>query len=307
MSVRMASHAGSWYPSDANELKKLLDRLLGGASVVSSQIALRAIVAPHGGYRYSGQTAAWSYKSLNRAVVKRVFILGPCHHVYVDGCALPAAEITHYSTPLGDLELDLAVIHQLRTLAGMKTFTLENDLEEHSIEMQLPFLKYMLGSVKIVPIYVGSIAQNEESVFGQYLSNYIDNPETLFVISSDFCHWGHRFRFTPQAAPAAASAPLVYPLLSANGKIEALDRVGMDLIVAQDVHGFFKYCQSTGNTICGKNGLLILMETLRQAKNRCDINFVHYSQSGLLPQEPTREDSCVSYAAGLCVQVVRTE
>lgn len=304
MSIRAAHHAGSWYPSESSELKRLLDDIFGQAAPVSPNVPLKAIVAPHAAYRYSGASAAWAYKSVDILKVRRVFILGPCHHTYVDGCALPEAGVQAYSTPLGDVQLDLEVLHQLKSQneCNFKSFKLKDDEEEHSIEMQLPILQYCFSTnpkFKIVPIYVGSLMQSEERVFGHALARYFDDPHSLFVVSSDFCHWGHRFRFTPTFEEASIQ-PLVYPPNSTNGHIEALDRRGMDLIKKQDGEGFVKYLQSTGNTICGRNCISILLEVLRQGKTKCSMDFVHYSQSGMLPDTPTRNDSCVSYAAGLC-------
>lgn len=303
MSVRRAQHAGTWYPSDPSELRSLFDEMFGRAT--STSLPVKAIISPHAGYKYSGTTAAWAFKSLNPGKVKRVFVLGPCHHTFVDGCALPCG-VSSYATPLGDLPVDTELIQDLKSSSSeimFRSFKQCDDEEEHSIEMQLPILRYVLGpSAKIVPIYIGSLGQSEERVFGRVLSRYFDDPSVLFVISSDFCHWGNRFRFTPSAF-VGARVPLVYPLGSVNGQIESLDRQGMELIVAQDSQGFFKYCESTGNTICGRNPILILLEILREAKTKCNVDFVHYSQSGLLPDIPTRTDSCVSYAAALCVGV----
>lgn len=307
MTIRRPTHAGCWYSEANHDLSTYFKNILQGVELTST-LPTKAIVTPHAGYRYSGPTASRAFASVDPSGIERVFILGPCHHTYIDGCAIPDTNVSEYATPLGNLPVDLDVVRELKSASevAFKTFKLAEDEEEHSIEMQLPFLKYILRNaphvVKIVPIYVGSIIQNEERIFGRVLSKYFDDPASLFIISSDFCHWGHRFRFTPNEFPDCKPG-CTFPPESINGKIEALDRQGMDLIARQDAEGFSKYLQTSGNTICGRNPILIFMEILRNSRNKHQVEFVHYSQSNEVPSIPSRDDSCVSYAAGVCYSV----
>ena len=305
MCSRIASHSGSWYSADPAALRAQLDHFSETAMAAMSPV--KVLIVPHAGFAYSGQTAAFAYKSIDPTAYKRIFIFGPCHHRYVDGCALPDPSLINYTTPFGSLALDVDVIRELRSQSEIqfKSFSKGDDEEEHSIEMQLPFVQYTFHSnpdVRIVPVFVGSLIQNEERLYGRIFSRYFDDPATLFITSSDFCHWGHRFRFTPKEFPKN-TRPQVYPASSMNGMIEALDRQGMDLISNQDCEGFFKYLQSSGNTICGRNGILILMEVMRHAQTKVRMEFVHYSQSGLLPASVTRDDSSVSYAAAVALTI----
>ena len=217
--------------------------------------------------------------------------------------------MTEYATPFGNFKVDIEVLRELKSTpeVAFRTLKIDDDEEEHSIEMQLPLLHYVLrgatNSVKIVPIFVGSIVQNEERIFGRVLSTYFDDPGSLFIVSSDFCHWGHRFRFTPSAFPDIKEGSM-FPQNSMNANIEALDRLAMELISRQDTEGFSKYLQTTGNTICGRYPILILMEILRNSRTKHQLEFLHYSQSNPLPMFPSRDDSCVSYAAGVCFSVI---
>ena len=229
--------------------------------------------------------------------IQRIFIIGPCHHQYIDGCALPDPSISQYESPLGPMRLDSEVMNEIRSQSDVpfKTLKIAEDEEEHSIELQLPFLKQIFkerDDVTIIPIYVGSVVQNEERIYGRFLAKYFDDPSSLFVISSDFCHWGNRFRFTPREFPIPTEMPM-------NTKIEALDKQALQLIALQDSEGFAKYLQVTGNTICGRNCILIFLQILRHAQTKVTVDFTHYSQSTNLPDVVSREDSCVSYAAGV--------
>jgi hypothetical protein len=297
---RRSAHAGTWYHNDSKSLQTHLNSLLSDAT--RHQSVTRAIIVPHAGYRFAGKTAAHAYKSVNTEGFRRVFLIAPCHFQFFDGCALPDPSLTQYETPLGPLALDLPTINQLRSQseAPFRCLRIFEDEEEHSIEMQLPFLKLLTkerSDVTIVPIYVGSIVQNDERMYARILAKYFDEPSSLFIISSDFCHWGNRFRYTPRDFPSTASR--WFPDGSMNANIEALDNQAFNLIRAQDSEGFSKYLQSTGNTICGRNCLLIFLQILRQAQTKAKIDFVHYSQSATLPALVSREDFCVSYAAGV--------
>jgi len=310
MTVRRASHAGTWYHHSNHDLTTLFEDEFEQATVSRSHSKAKAIIAPHAGYRYCATTSSWAYKAIDPSSVHRVFIIGPCHRTFIDGCAIPDTSVAEYATPFGNLQVDVDIVRELKSTpeVAFRTFKVDDDEEEHSIEMQLPILQFALrGSnhkVKIVPIYVGSIVQNEERIFGRVLSKYFDDPGSLFIISSDFCHWGHRFRFTPSVFPESKPGGSLYSPGSMNANIEALDRQAMDLISRQDTEGFIKYLHTTGNTICGKYAILILMEILRNSRTKHQVDFVHYSHSTGLSSNPSRDDSCVSYAAAVCSSVL---
>ena len=106
---RAAAFAGSWYTERKSELAAQLHGWLQQADVCCPNAA-RAIIAPHAGYSYSGPTAAWAYKHVGRDV-RRVFVLGPSHNVYLANCAV--TRCSSYSTPLGDIPIDAGVRSEL--------------------------------------------------------------------------------------------------------------------------------------------------------------------------------------------------
>ncbi|KAJ3195855.1 hypothetical protein HK101_010833 [Irineochytrium annulatum] len=214
----------------------------------------------HAGYSYSGPTAAYAYKCVDAAPLKRIFILGPSHHVYLNGCALSSCEC--YETPLGNLQLDLDVIKELKDTGHFSDMSVEVDEDEHSIEMHLPYIyKVMDGrEFKIVPILVGSISTQKEQLYGRILSRYMNDRENLFVVSSDFCHWGSRFNHTPH----------FYPDKPIHESIEATDREGMKLIERVDAAGFASYLSRTKNTICGRHPIGVFLHAMRIAASSID-------------------------------------
>lgn len=187
-SIRQPAVAGAFYPAQKQVLANNLDAMLKLAKPGDSaldQNTPKAIVVPHAGYRYSGQTAALAYARLaaGRAAIKRVILLGPVHRVPVRGLALPGVDA--FASPLGEIALDAAAI---ASIAGMRQVTLSPAAHamEHSLEVQLPFLQSVLDDFTLVPLAVGDATPAEVA---QVLEALWGGPETVIVISSDLSHF----------------------------------------------------------------------------------------------------------------------
>ena len=191
--VRQAAVAGTFYPRDgwtlANDIKALLNSAApdSGKKMDSAAktVPPKAIVVPHAGYIYSGKTAAIAYSQLApwRNTIKRVILLGPVHRVPVRGLALPDADT--FDTPLGEVELDKAAAS---SIAGMKQVVISTaaHAQEHSLEVQLPFLQSVLNDFKLVPLAVGDATPAEVA---EVLGVLWGGPETIIVVSSDLSHY----------------------------------------------------------------------------------------------------------------------
>lgn len=307
--VRRPTHAGSWYEGDPDLLRDELQQMLGAeyAEGAMADPKLKAVISPHAGLRYSGSVAAGVFARLDPATVKQVVLIGPSHHAYLEGCALPGEEVTKYRTPLGDLPLDLDTLAELRKTNQFSALPMDVDEAEHSIEMQLPFLALLLHSPKrpaatLVPMLVGQVDAKSEAHYGRLLAPLLMREGTVFVISSDFCHWGAQFGYTRVGSPGLAKTYRDGPHPD-NAKIEGLDREGMTLIEKQDADGFRKYLQREGNTICGRHPILVFLETLAAASGNTSpiaVDFVKYAQSSALPGMPPPRTASVSYACALC-------
>lgn len=287
--VRRATHAGSWYTGHGTELNGELSNWLSEAVV--SHGPARAIIAPHAGYYYCGACGGYAYKQVDPSKVQRVFLLGPAHHVHLTSCALSSVQV--YKTPLYDLNLDLQVYSDLHATGLFDEMSISTDEDEHSLEMHLPYIAKVMesrrGQFTLVPILVGSLTFEKEQAFGQLLAPYLADPDNLFVISSDFCHWGQRFKFTYYN--------------KSDGEIwesiERLDKAGMDIIESLDHGAFSEYLKKYHNTICGRHPIGVLLgaiTALRQHGNghQFSMQFVKYAQSSRCR---TMKDSSVSYAS----------
>jgi AmmeMemoRadiSam system protein B len=289
--IRKATHAGSWYTDSSSLLTHELNSYLQPASIHQSSENLKILIGPHAGYSFSGPTAGWAYKSINPNNFSTIFILGPSHHAYFQGCSLPFS--TSYSTPLGDLPVDSSIIETLRKSGGFGELSKKVEEKEHSLEMHLPFIRHVfLGKdVKIVPIMVGDVTLDSVTRYGRTLERYLKDNRTLFVVSSDFCHWGENFEYMPYDR--------------SKGKIfqsiESLDREGMRLIEQHDLPGFKRYLEMTENTICGCNPIMIALATIRESSLNLRTEFVRYAQSN---QVETSDDFSVSYASSLSYSLI---
>eukprot|EP01016_Furgasonia_blochmanni_P041607 TRINITY_DN5429_c0_g1_i2.p1 TRINITY_DN5429_c0_g1~~TRINITY_DN5429_c0_g1_i2.p1 ORF type:complete len:205 (+),score=19.50 TRINITY_DN5429_c0_g1_i2:85-699(+) len=141
---------------------------------------------------------------------------------------------------------------------------------------------------KLVPIMVGHLGPEAHASYAKILAKYFDQDDTAFVISSDFCHWGKRFRFEWYKETDGQ----IYE------SIEKLDRTGMSLIESQDAGGFYKYLQETKNTICGRNPISVLLNIIANSAQQARLRtkFVRYAQSS---QVMDSGDSSVSYASSV--------
>ena len=145
----------------------------------------KALVVPHAGYIYSGPVAANAYALLKpaRGIVKRVVLLGPCHRVAVRGLALPGVDA--FDTPLGRVPIDAEAANLARALPQVGDFP-PTHAQEHSLEVQLPFLQEVLGEFALVPLVVGAATADQVA---EVIDRLWGGPETLVVISSDLSHY----------------------------------------------------------------------------------------------------------------------
>jgi MEMO1 family protein len=182
-STRPPAVAGMFYPADAATLSSDIRTMLAGAE--RSAFAPKALIVPHAGYIYSGPVAASAYAAMSNVAprIRRVVLLGPTHRVAVHGLALPDAEA--FSTPLGEVPLDTEAMQRIAHLPQVSV-SARAHAQEHSLEVQLPFLQAVLRDFVLLPLAVGSATEQEVA---EVLEAVWGGPETLIVISSDLSHY----------------------------------------------------------------------------------------------------------------------
>ena len=187
--MRAPAVAGSFYPADPSQLRETVARLLAGAAYGAPP---KALIAPHAGYAYSGPIAASAFRRVEDAPLSRVVLLGPSHFAPLRGLALPGAAAMR--TPLGDIPVEeISLPQDPRAHA-----------EEHSLEVEVPFLQVALRSFTLVPLAVGDATPDE--VAG-VLEQLWGGASTLIVVSSDLSHY-HRYAEARAIDRATADAVL---------------------------------------------------------------------------------------------------
>ncbi|KAL3902326.1 MAG: hypothetical protein SGARI_005893 [Bacillariaceae sp.] len=168
------------------------------------------------------------------------------------------------------------------------------DEAEHSGEMQYPYIAKILRDTRkrmipVLPIMCGNLSTSKEASYGKLLAPIMARPEVLCVISTDFCHWGSRFRYQPTGDNAA---------MPIHEFIQQLDHQGMQHISMQEPGAFAKYIQETRNTICGRHAVQVWLNGVVTSSNKetLEIEFVKYAQSS---PAKTLQDSSVSYASAV--------
>ena len=185
MAVRRPAVAGTFYVADPRRLAGEVDALLEAAAVPEESERPAALVVPHAGYAYSGPVAATAYAQLrpHASSYARVVLLGPSHFVPVRGLAFPAA--TAFATPLGTLEVDLPTCLRLAAEQPSVSVSDAPHAEEHSLEVQLPFLQRLLDGCTLVPAVCGGVGAEEVA---DVLDSAVETERDLVVVSTDLSH-----------------------------------------------------------------------------------------------------------------------
>jgi MEMO1 family protein len=233
--VRPAAVAGFFYPADPRELRRVVQSCLAAGRARSAALSPerpKALVAPHAGYVYSGPIAGTAFARIEpfADAIRRVVLLGPSHRVAFRGLALSSAR--SFSTPIGEVPLDvegsalLARVPQVRVLDAAHA-------EEHSLEVELPFLLETLRDWVLLPVCAGDASASEvagaiEAVWG--------GDETLVLVSSDLSHY-HDYE-TARRRDAATTAAIVALRPEGLDADSACGRVPLrGLLVAARAHG----------------------------------------------------------------------
>ncbi len=186
--VRRAAVAGQFYPADARQLKSTVVSYFNAAATRPIK-RVQAVIVPHAGYVFSGAVAASAIAAIDPAAhYDHIFLLGPSHNVYLDKASV-GDMYDQYETPLGRVDVDTALCHEI--VASSQVFTSDESAHdrEHCLEVQLPLLQVRLKSMPpIVPIVLATDRLSQLKQVAAALKPYF-NERNLFVISSDFSHY----------------------------------------------------------------------------------------------------------------------
>ena len=282
-----ACSAPKWYPSNPAKLKAQLEKneifAATNYSFKTDETKIRAMIMPHASIFASGNVATAATRILNKHHYKKIIVVGLTHGHYgakTPFILMPPA-IEKYQTPLGviPVESELSTTIQ-NTNSKLFSFHKKSFEEEHSLEIELPFLQFHLKNFSILPLLVAAPNNEQLKQAANILKQYIDN-ETLIIVSSDFTHFGNHFGYTPFTE-------------NIKEKIKRLDSIAINHIESQSQSGFDTFSQKTGTTICGRNPIKLLLALLEEnAFGKVYPHLVAYDTSA----KDVNFDHSVSYVA----------
>lgn len=188
MIIRKPAVAGQFYPGDKNELKDLINSFLDKAKAIKTEGQLSVLIVPHAGLVFSGQTAAFAFKQIKDKKIKNVFLLGVSHSSFFPDIAIDNSD--YWQTPLGQVRINQELAKKI--ISEGIDVNRQAHLNEHSLEIEVPFLQTVLTDFSILPILIGQIRQPEHEKTWSNLVKKISenfNDKILLIISSDLSHY----------------------------------------------------------------------------------------------------------------------
>ena len=246
--LRRAAVAGSWYPGTAAAIAAEVDSYLETAGPVAAPGRLVALVSPHAGLRYSGPVAAFGYGLLRHAATGAgparadergltVVLVGPSHRAAFDGVAAHARGA--WETPLGRTPIDEELSQALLDAGPVVLDDPDVHRDEHSLEMQMPFLQRLVPGLRIVPLLMGSQSREEVEALATALATGLAGRRALLVASSDLSHY--------------------QPAVVAN----RVDAAVVDEVSRFDEEALMARLESHHNVACGGGPVVAVMKAAR--------------------------------------------
>jgi len=259
--VREPAVAGQFYPADPKILRETIEGFLTKANPPKTEGEIFGLVAPHAGYQFSGQVAAYGFKELMGKEIDTVILIGPNHYEAFDGISIfPRGA---YKTPLGNIEIDSDLAAKITNKSERIFFHKAAHSREHCLEVELPFLEVVLGRFKIVPIIFGSSGGENYRILARAISESIGNKKVLLVASSDLSH------YPPYEYARKADGQTIKAILSGDvGKLEET----ISQLKSQNIPQAVTFA-------CGLEAIKTLME-VSKTMGAAKIKLLKYANSG---------------------------
>jgi len=251
--IRESVIAGTWYPGNAQKLSKEIEGYLDQAKTPTLNGEVVALIAPHAGYMYSGGVAAYAYKLLREQPFDRVLIVAPSHRTYFEGASVYS--LGGFRTPLGVVPLDHELLEQLLRQPAAINDLPEAHAQEHSLEIQLPFLQVVLKEFQLTPLVMGEQSYANCQSLATAIAAACQNKRVLLVASSDLSHY-HAYQ-----------------------EAKTLDQFVLDAVSAYDPKALDEQLRMGKCEACGAGPIMTVMLAARElGANQAKV--LHYANSG---------------------------
>jgi AmmeMemoRadiSam system protein B len=237
VALRRAAFAGSWYPRSQAAILAEVDGYLDAARPAAVAGRLIGLVSPHAGLHYSGPVAAFGYSLLRSRAPASVVLVGPAHRAAFEGVAVHARG--SWETPLGQVAIDEDLAGALLDADRELFDDPAPHREEHSLEMQMPFLQRVMPGLRIVPMLMGTQSRSEVDALASALARALTGRDAVLVASSDLSHY----------QPAALASRLDAEVVSDVQRLDA--------------EGLMQRLEARDNVACGGGPLVAVMKAAR--------------------------------------------
>lgn len=184
--VRQAAVSGQFYPDDAATLEKKVNVFLSRARSKANE-KVCGLIVPHAGYDYSGRVAAEAYRTVRGRKFDAVIIVAFLHRVSLPGVWVDTVDA--YELPGGLVPVDQELAREIQKIHPLLQETYHGPLDEHSLEVQIPFLQAVIPGLKIVPVYFGSQDVSNIKILTKALKQIVKDRNLLIVATSDLSHF----------------------------------------------------------------------------------------------------------------------
>lgn len=250
--IRDAVWAGKFYHGQPEVLTRHVYAMLQQAGAPTSGVSgLKALIAPHAGYVYSGPVAAHAYRLIQNQGYDTVVILGTAHRLGFKGCSIYKAG--GYKTPLGVVDIDEPLAQEFSKATGFDYIPAAHQ-QEHSIEVQIPFIQVALPNAKIVPILIGIPSGKTVKALAEAMAKILPEKNAIVIVSTDMSHY------------------------LSKSQASRVDANTISLIQALDTSQLLKQVESNENIMCGGTGVITALQ-YAQALGPTQAKLLDYADS----------------------------
>lgn len=267
--IKKSVIAGSWYPGNPSVLRRDIENFFNLVPELELEGEIVGLISPHAGYVYSGQVAAHAYKLIRGKKYDAVIVVGPSHRVAFHGVSVFSRG--GYETPLGIVPVAQDLAEKIRKLSSIVEDIPETHLQEHSLEIQLPFLQVALNDFSFVPLMMGDQNANTCHELARAIYESAQGKKILIVGSSDLSHFYN------------------------YNKAKKMDSIVLDYLKNDDAEGLLQSLENGEVEACGGGPMAVVMLAARMMKAD-KAHFLKYANSGDVTGD---KNSVVGYAAAV--------